>query len=402
MTIGVNKNEFLGKLSANLPRHVSLPVVHAMVDHVDPILGVASAKYEKYAEVSATGLRTVARTIPVLFRHGLLRKQSRRDGPPVLWLPGLMDMQADEALRRATWLANHKGENPQNYFTVGSRDIAKSAHALAAERLSNEIDAEDELKGIDTPNSSLSAGTDLDLRRQRAKAKSPPYGNDREILRLIHDELDSQGLTPENPQALTKAIHALGKSRPERFKHLDGRALRKSYQRAKARLPEGYDRWIHLVKKWDRSYTSQKARYLVDRLIAAISNRPRRILEKLFDHLEQQSCESWSKKVKRLESECERLEKNEYYMPRWRELKTDDLRDRVYAKLGNGPKTIKQLAKNLGRTRNAIVAVGQHLRDAGLIETTTIDGHFIWTCIDTAPRFVRSREAIIAALKEGP
>jgi predicted transcriptional regulator len=399
----IKKHEFLGRLGANPPKHISLAVVHAIVDQVDPILGVAFEKYRKYAEVSATGLRTVARTIPALHRHGLLRKLPRRDGPPVLWLPELMDMQADEALRRAAWLADHKGENPQQYFAAGNGDVAKSAHARATELVRDEFDAKGELKQTKAPNASLITGTHLDLlQRRRAKAKSSPYANDREILGLVHSELDLRGLTPEDPQALTKAIHALGNSRPERFKHLDGRALRKAYQRARARLPVGYERWIGLVKKWDRSYTSQKARNLVDRLVTAISNRPRGILEKLFEHLEQQSCESWSKKVRRLERECEHLETNEYYMPLLRELKKDDLRDRVYAALASGPKTKKQLAESLGRTRNAIVAVGQHLRDAGLIETATIKGRFIWAQVGTAPRFVLSRKAILAALKEGP
>ena len=94
------KKEFLAKLSANLPQNVSLPVLRAIVDSVNPVLGVTFAKYEKYAEVSATGLRTVARTIPALHRYGLLGKQSRRDGPPVLWLREIMDMQADERVAR--------------------------------------------------------------------------------------------------------------------------------------------------------------------------------------------------------------------------------------------------------------------------------------------------------------
>ena len=180
------------------------------------MLGVAFEKYGKYAEVSATGLRTVARTIPALHRHGLLRKQPRHDGPPVLWLPELMDMQADEALRRAAWLAHHKGENPQHYFTAGNGDVAKSAHARTTERVRDELDVEGELQGTKAPNASLATGSHFELLQQRrAKAKSPPYANDREILRLVHSDLDARGLTPEDPQALTKAIHALGNSRPE-------------------------------------------------------------------------------------------------------------------------------------------------------------------------------------------
>jgi hypothetical protein len=222
MMIGIKKNDFLAKLGANPPQQVSLAVVHAIVDHMDPILGVASARYLKYAEMSATGLRTVTRTIPALHRHGLLRKQSRRDGPPVLWLPEIMDMQADEALRRAGWLAHHKEENPQNYFRAGDGIVGECAHARrASERARDEIDVEGEPKPANASNPSLDTGTQLELRKQRrAKAKSPAYVNDQEILRSVHGECDAQGLTPEDPQVLTKAIRAMGNSRPERFKYI--------------------------------------------------------------------------------------------------------------------------------------------------------------------------------------
>ena len=145
MITDIKKNEFLGKLAANQPQQVSLPVVHAIVQHVHPILGVACARYEEYAEVSATGLRTVARTIPALERHGLVRKRPRRHEPPVLWLPEMMDMQADEALRRAGWLARHKDDNPQNYFRGANANIPSRAHARrASERAREEIDVEGE------------------------------------------------------------------------------------------------------------------------------------------------------------------------------------------------------------------------------------------------------------------
>jgi hypothetical protein len=380
MITDIKKSEFLGNLGANLPKQVSLPVVHAIVSHVNPILGVASARYEKYAQMSATGLRTVSRTIPVLHRHGLLRKQSRGNGPPVLWLPEIMDMQADEAVRRAGWLAYHKDENPQNYFMAGR------AHARrASERARDEIDAEG---GLRQP--------------RRAKAKSPAQANDQEILRLVHSEWDAQGLKPEDPQALTKAIHATGKSRPERLKHMDERALRKAYQRARARLPVGYDRWIGLVEKWDKSYNRQKARNLVDRLVTAVGNRPRGILDQMFDHLERQICDHLPKKVGRLDRECERLEKNEYYIPQLRSLMRDEFSDQVYAALADGPKTKKQLGRRFGRSNGATSSVGRRLRNAGRIKTIRCDGQFMWARADTGPLFVPARDAIVAALKEGP
>jgi DNA-binding transcriptional ArsR family regulator len=240
MITDITKNEFLKK-ARNLRGKVSLAVVDAILDHVDPILGVASATYDKYADVSGTGRRTVERTIPVLYRHGLLRKQSRRDGPPVLWLPEIMDMQADEAVRRREWLAHHKGENPQNYFTAG-----RAPARLANERACD-IDVEGETKRTDAVPA-VHVDRQIDEQRfAKATPKSPAHANDQEILRLVDRELDAQGLTPEEPKALTKAIHAMGKSGPERLKHLDGRGLRKAYQRARGRLPVGYDRWIGLV-----------------------------------------------------------------------------------------------------------------------------------------------------------
>ena len=75
---------------------------------------------------------------------------------------------------------------------------------------------------MNAPNSSFHTGTQLKLQQPRhAKPKSPAYANDRDILGLIHSEWDARGLTPDDPQALTKAINALGNSWPERFKNMD-------------------------------------------------------------------------------------------------------------------------------------------------------------------------------------
>jgi len=405
MTTAIKKEEFLGKLGANLPQQVSLPVVQAIVDRVDPILGVAFARYEKYAEVSATGLRTVARTIPALHRRGLLGKQSRHDGPPVLWLPEIMDMQADEALRRAAWLAHHSDEHPQNYFTAGNGNAAERARARRpSEPASDEIDVEGEPKTTNAPNPSLDTGTQLELRQQRpAKSKSPAYPNDPEILRLVHSEWDAQGLTPEDPQALTKAIHALGNSWPERFKHMDRRALRKAYQRARKRLPVGYDRWIGLVETWDKSYDRQKARNLVDRLLTAVGDRSHEILDRLFGRLEKQICDHLPKKVRRLESECERLKRDNCYTPRHRPPRTDAIKEQVYAALADGPKTKKELARMFKKTDGAISSVGTRLRNEGKITTIWCGEQFMWARVSpTLPSFIPARDAIVEALKKGP
>jgi hypothetical protein len=367
MITEIKTNKFLRKLDANLPRYVSLPVVYAILDHVDPILGVACATYEKYAKASATGLRTVARTIPALHQHGLLRKQSRYDGPPVLWVPELLDMKADEAVRRARRLAHHKDENPP------------------------------------AANPSLDTCEQLKLREQRcAKAKAPGHTDKQKILRLVYSYCDARGLTPQDPQTLTKAIHDAARIRPDGLKHLDGRALRKAYNRARALLPEAYDRWVGLIEKWDKSYNRQKARGLVDRLVTAVGNRPRGILGKLFDHLERQICDHLPKKVGRLESECEHLEKDAYYIPQLRDLKRDESSDQVYAALADGPKTMKQLAQIFGRSYDAIRSIGVRLRHAGRIKSIWRGDQFMWAQAGTAPLFVPARDAIVEALKEGP
>jgi lambda repressor-like predicted transcriptional regulator len=376
----IKTNKLLRKLDTNLPRQVSLPVVHAILDHMDPILGVACATYEKYAKASATGLRTVARTIPALSRHGLLRKQSRHDGPPVLWLPELMEMTADEAVRRAGWLAQYKDENPQNYFRAGRANVAGRAHARPAnERARDEIEVEGE-----------------------HKTTTPAHSNDQEVLRLIHGAWDAQGLTSEGSQALTEAIHATGKSRPEGLKHMDGRALRKAYRRARGRLPAGYDRWIDLVERWDKSYNRQKARNLVDRLIAAVGNRPRALLDKLFDHVGEQISDHWPKKVRRLECECERLENDELYIPQLRSLMRDEFADQVYDALADGPKTKDELKRLFGKTYGAISSVGRRLRNAGQIQTIWRGDEWMWARAGAAPLFVPARDAIVAALKKRP
>jgi hypothetical protein len=77
---------------------------------------------------------------------------------------------------------------------------------------------------------------------------------------------------------------------------MDRRALLKVYRRSRVRLPVGYDGWVGLIEKWDRSYNRRKARDLADHLIMAVGDRPPGILDKLFDHLEQQICDHLPKK----------------------------------------------------------------------------------------------------------
>ena len=125
------------------------------------------------------------------------------------------------------------------------------------------------------------------------------------LIHRIHDYWDARGMSPSDPQALANAIDVI--ELPDRLKHMERGALVKVYRRARGRLPEEYDRCVDLIAKWDKSYDRRKARDLVAHLITAVGDRPRGVLDRMFDHLEQQICDHLPKKVRRLELECERL-----------------------------------------------------------------------------------------------
>jgi hypothetical protein len=219
------------------------------------------------------------------------------------------------------------------------------------------------------------------------------------LLHRVHAYWDGQGMTPSDPQALGKALHTI--ILPGPLKHRDRKVLVKVYGRARGRLPVRYDLWVDLIAKWDQSYDRRKARDLVARLITAVDDRLPGILDKLFDHLEQQICDHLPKKVRRLESECERLKKDKYYLPQLRSLKTDAIREKVYAALADGPKTKRELARMFGLSYGAISSVGLRLRNAGQIQTIWRNGRFMWARASTAPVFIPARDAIVAALKKG-
>ena len=219
------------------------------------------------------------------------------------------------------------------------------------------------------------------------------------LLRRIHSYCDEKGMTPGDPQARAKAIRAI--TLPELFKHKDRWALGKLYRRARQRLPVGYDRWVDLIEKWDKSYDRRKARDLVDRLVTAVDDRPHRILDQMFDHLGQQICDHWPKKVRRLESLCERLKKDKDYIPQLRPLKTDAIKEQVYAALADGPKTKRELAQMFRKSDGAISSVGLRLRNEDQITSIRRGGQFMWARASSAPRFIPARDAIVAALKRG-
>jgi len=202
------------------------------------------------------------------------------------------------------------------------------------------------------------------------------------------------------PGALAKAIHAI--TLPEPFKQMDSRALCKVYRLARKRLPVGYDRWVGSIQKWDKSYDRRKARDLVDRLVTVVGDRPRGILDQVFDHLGQQICDHLPKKVRRLEWECERLKKNKYYIPQLRPLRTDAIKEQVYTALADGPKTKKELARMFCKTPSAISSVGLRLRNEGQITSVWRGGQSMWARTSTTPLFIPARDAIVVALQKGP
>ena len=202
-----------------------------------------------------------------------------------------------------------------------------------------------------------------------------------------------------NARDVGRAILAI--ELPERFRHLDLKALGKLYRRARERLRAAYDRWIGLIEKWDKTYSRKRARDLVDRLINGLGDWPRRLLDRMFDRLELKIYHD-KKKVRRLEEECERLKNDELHIPDFRAPKTDAANERVYAALAGGPKTKKQLARKLGMTVSAISNVGLRLRAEGRITRIWRDGQFMWARSGTANGFIAARDVILEALKKGP
>jgi hypothetical protein len=121
MTISpVEKSEFLRSLAARRLPGVSLPIAQAIVERISAALGVAFADYGKYAADVGRGKRTAERTVPALCRHGLVKVYARRNGPPALWVPSLLDMAPAEAIRRVEWAVRNRGKDHREYFGAGS------------------------------------------------------------------------------------------------------------------------------------------------------------------------------------------------------------------------------------------------------------------------------------------
>ena len=147
-----------------------------------------------------------------------------------------------------------------------------------------------------------------------AQIRTPLRHDEYLILRLFHDYWDAEGMSPNDPEALAKAIHTI--KFPEPFKHMDARALGKRYRRARERFPGGYDRWVDSVEERDPSYDRRKARKLVDRFITAIgSNRPDKIVTQMFIIWNGNFPGARGKKSSNSKGSAEDLEQNECYIP---------------------------------------------------------------------------------------
>ena len=180
----------------------------------------------------------------------------------------------------------------------------------------------------------------------------------------------------------------------------------------KKKSDDGSSSGINLVDRkmrlWRRlspvpgAVTAARARGLVDRLINALGDRPRRFLDRMFDRLELKIY-SDRKKVKRLEEECERLKNDDLHIPNFRPPKTDSAKEQVYTALAGGPKTKKELARTLGMTVSAISNVGLRLRAEGRITSIWRDGKFMWVRRSSdSTLFIAARGAILETLKNGP
>jgi hypothetical protein len=222
-------------------------------------------------------------TVMVTRREFLARSLSKQQP----WLAG--------GVSRRTW-ERRRRKNAEATSASGASPPVPSATAKSVRPpLPRDLDVR--IPSTNAPRAALNLSND--------KTPTPPHKkfqvrHDEDlVMRGIHAFWDAQGMTPSEPQALLKAIKAI--ILPERFKQMHKRALVKVYRRARERLPEGYDEWVSWIEKWDKSYSRQKARDLIDRLIAALGDRPRGILNEVFDRLENRldyrQKRSWSSNV---------------------------------------------------------------------------------------------------------
>jgi hypothetical protein len=84
---------------------ISLPVIRVIIRRINPEHGVAFWHFTKYAEDAGRSERTVLRAVQRAVEYDILGR-AYRVGPPVLWARDLMDLDPEEAVRRADALAD--------------------------------------------------------------------------------------------------------------------------------------------------------------------------------------------------------------------------------------------------------------------------------------------------------
>jgi hypothetical protein len=119
MTIAAkDKQRLLDRLFKCRTRELNIRVVRAILGYLNKDHGVAFAKYHHYAAKSGMSERIVQRTIQVGHDY-LVLQRAYRQGAPVIWFPELMDMEPDEAVRRADALADGYRHNKAKSATPG-------------------------------------------------------------------------------------------------------------------------------------------------------------------------------------------------------------------------------------------------------------------------------------------
>lgn len=115
MITAAQKAELLDRLIRSRIRGLCIPVVRSILNHLNREHGVAFCRFARYATEAAKSERTVQRTVQVAREGGVLGTQYR-EGAPVLWCPHLLDMEGEEAVRRADLLIGARTQRQRRAF----------------------------------------------------------------------------------------------------------------------------------------------------------------------------------------------------------------------------------------------------------------------------------------------
>jgi hypothetical protein len=100
---GKEKQALIDRLIRARIKELNVAVMRTIISMINKDQGVAFAQFTVYAQKSSVSERTVLRTVKTARDRGIL-KQAWRPGAPALWAPDLMDMEPEEAARRADLL----------------------------------------------------------------------------------------------------------------------------------------------------------------------------------------------------------------------------------------------------------------------------------------------------------